>query len=639
MSIFNPDLTGLLWDYYVTTYQRTIFKYAQKITFDVPVFLNERFKITKLGTSNEVLQLNVHYAAYPEDIHDDAISVCKNMDVNFDKVLLKSITILSFTDEPFKIQVAFNQLFADEINYARINQATDIEVTPTLVSNMVEQIAYLQQMVIDGSENFTSQSSEVRSILDEHPNGDSPDNLILDEIHTVNTMTAGNKSLIHPIYGAFFRDSVIIKNATSDALFQEGLDYAIIDLDLERTRNTSNHSGVFRNIKILKPYVGDVKVTYRAYGGDVDASSIKSLQSRLQTIESFLSKVVYITPSTLPADLTITGIMNKLQELEGKMRLLLQNGLPSYGDVSSGTAVVRKITAQDGGYHWWSIATLYRVDGSVDNVLADVFKFRLKSVISKLMFECDVVANVNANSPKRFHVTCNNSCVANTVFDQYTPKLRLLEVSAGGVYSGVVLQIGMRLGTALQETFDIEDMSGRESCWKLVPFTPNGVPPEDTGVLMPNGSSIFTYGDASCIVDEDLIPFKDGIEIMKPGNTIPLVIGTIAAQGITENAALIVQRLTEIPLTRIKGFLVHGILNIADEANERHIDMYVPLSTVDPELGRYYGTITVRDNVQEYILDVFLKYLPDTDRYAIRFELGAKVTTFTLNVSSVKLLF
>lgn len=638
MSIFNPDLSGLNWDYFVSTYQRTIFKYAQKIHFEVPVFLNERFKLVKLGVNNEELQLNVHYTAYPDDIHDDAISVCKNIDAQFDKVLLKSITVLSYVDEAFKIQASFNQLFADEINYARINQATEIEVTPTLVANMVEQIAYLQQMVIDGSENYTSQSSEVRSVLDEYPNGDNDENLIIDEIHTVNTLTAGNKSLIHPIYGAFFRDSVIIKKATDNTEFVEGADYAIIDLDLERTRNTSNHSGVFRNIKILKPFVGDVKVRYRAYGGDIDASSIKSLQSRLQTVESFLSKVTYITPSTLPADLTITGITNKLQELEGQMRLLLQNGLPSYGDVSSGTAVVRKLTAQDTGYHWWNIATLYRVDGSVDNILADVFKFRLKSMISKMMFECDVVVNAATDSSKRLAVFCNNSNVPADVFDKYTPKLRIIEVSAGGVYSGVVLQLGMRLGSTLQETIDIEDMSGRESCWKLVPFTPNGVPPEDTGVLMPNGSSIFTYGDTSAIVNEDVIPFKEGFEIIKPGNTIPLTIGTIAAQLPTENAALLVQRLTDIPLIGIKGFTVHGILNIA-EPEERHVDFFIPISTIDPVLGRYYGTCTVRDNAQEYLFDISLKYLPDTNRYAVRFELGARVTTFTLNISSVKILF
>jgi len=166
------------------------------------------------------------------------------------------------------------------------------------------------------------------------------------------------------------------------------------------------------------------------------------------------------------------------------MRLLLQNGLPTYGDVSTGTALLKKVSAVDTSLHWWSIATLYQVDGSNDFVKADVFKFRLTSIHTKLMFEC--VVSVDVDNMARTQVKCLNSNIPENTIDMASPMLRILYSNQGSTYEGMTLQIGMKL-QALQETFDIEDMSGRESCWKLIPFDANSTPPEDTAVLLPPG--------------------------------------------------------------------------------------------------------------------------------------------------------
>lgn len=635
---YDPDLSGVNWSYYVTNYQRTIFKYNQKILFEVPVFQNDRLEIIRLGTVNQKLQVGSDYAVYEDDVDYDAISVCKNIDPNFSATLLKSVTLVVNVTSPFKIQAKFNQLFADVINYARINQAQEIEVTPVLIANMVEQISYLQQMILDQANSYSAQSSITKMALNEYPDGDNNENLITDELHDIDTING--KCLIRTIYGSFFKDSVIVKNELTDAVFIPGVDYQIIDLDISRTKVTANASGVYRIIKILKSFVGGVKVTYRAYGGEADVASIRMVQDRVKVIEEFLSRTSYITPSTIAADPTVVLIQNKLQELEGTMRLLLQNGLPSYGDVTTGTAVVKKITAQDSGLHWWTIATLYRVDGSVDDVIADVFRFRLKTMLSKMMFECIVAVNADGDADKRLDITCMNSNVPNNTLDKFCPKLRILEVNAGGVYSGIVLQLGMKLGSGiLQETFDIEDMSGRESCWKLVAFSATSSPPEDTGVLMPNGQLTFTYGDATAKVDAQIIPLSSGLNVFIPELNLPLAVGNFSSNqvGTTANYDKVVDALGDVELSVVKAFSMTVIVDIGTNG-QKTVEFIVPVTSRDETLKQWTG--------QSYINAVFGRYdmrvriwIDANNKKYVGFDVMSDNLTTTLNVTAVKLLF
>jgi hypothetical protein len=637
MSIYTPDLSGENWSYYVNDYQRTIFRYPQKILFDIPIFENDKLTVTKLGTVNVTLTKGVDYVINEDDIDYDAISVCKNMDSSFDKILLKSLTILTFNENIFKIQVTFNQLFADSINYAAINREQEIEVTPTLVANIVAQVAYLQQMVLNYGETFSEQSSITKVALNEYPDGDNDDNLIVNELHDINTLD--NKTLIRPIYGSFFKDSVSIKNTLSNEVFGVD-DFEVQDLDISRTKTTSNESGVFRLIKIKKEYVGQLGVDYRAYGGVADVASIRSIQGQLSVIESFLSKTSYITPATISADPTIVNILNKLQELDGTMRLLLQNGLPSYGDVTTGTAVLKKVTAQDANLHWWTIGTLYRVEGSSDNVLADVFKFRLKSLLSNMMFECSVSVNVSDNAD-RIRVNCDNSNLPDDVLNKYCPKLRILEVKNGGIYSGVVLQLGMKLGAGiLQETFDIEDMSGRESCWKLVAFNSESVPPEDTGVLMPNGSAVFAYGDTNSLFNEATIPFKSGMNIMNSANNIALDLGSINAGTIktTYDNDLIFQTLDEVDLDVVKSLSIDTAVDIG-ETEAFPVVINIPITAKNSNDKFWSGSVKSLDlGFAQYNVGVSL-YLNNENKYTIKFDMSSSDTARTLNVTAIKLMF
>ena len=635
---FTPDLSGLNPDYFVSTYQRTIFMYAQKIMFDVPVFQNAQLVITKMGTIPETLKLGVDYIVYADDIDVDAMSVCMNIQPSFNGVLLKSLTMLIPTPAvPFKIQAAFNQLFMNALEDALIEPAANIEVTPALVSNMVQQIAYLQQMVLNNGEQYSPQSSIVKVALVEDPTDVNPENEITNEPHDINTLT--NNCLIRTIYGAFFKDSVVINNAANNTPLVLNTDYTILDLDIARTESTSNTSGVYRIIKILTPLVGTVNVTYHAYGCEADVASIRSLQNQLSIITQYLESTSYITPKTLPADPTIVSIKNKLQEIEGTMRLLLKNGIPTYGDATSGTAVLQRVTSQDTLLHWWNIATMYRVAGSVDDILADVFKFRITTMISGMMFECSVDVNVNTNANERITVTCNNSNIPDATLAMYSPKLRIVQVNTGGVYSGVVLQLGMQLSTGvLQETFDIEDMSGTESCWLLVPSSAIAVTPQDTGFAMPNGTFSYSASDPTAVVNEATIPFADGVNILATGTNLPLVLGNNTTAGVTQNFNMVVQNVGNIDINRAKTFAIIATANIGT-SNARNVVFIIPIDSKDKTGMVWSGSNQVTTSDGTYTISVTLTYSAANTAYQITYSINATNQNTPLNIIATKLMF
>lgn len=629
MPNYTPDLTGLDWDHHVTTYQRTVFRPNQKLLFDIPIFSNERLEVILLGGIPLPLIRDLEWAVLPDDIDYDAMSVCKEIDPEFSGTLLKSLTITRSFSDNYSVQVKFNQLFADYVNYARINQNQTLEVTPTLIGNMLEQLTYLQQMVLNPSGLYSPQSSTVK-LLDEDISGNVPGHLIEDELHDIDTING--LRLIRPLYGAFFGDSVIVKNALSDEVFGTN-DFMIIEVDLAKTRRTGNESGVYQTISITKPFVGSVKVTYQAFGGVTDVGSVRKLHDRLWAIEDYLSNTAHITPRTLPADPAIIVLRNKIQEMEGKMRLLLQNGLPSYGDVSTGTAVIKRISALDQLAHWWSIATLYRVEGSTDNILSDVFKFRLKSLISGLMFECAVSVNVNPGASQRIQITCSNSNIPEDTLSKYSPRFRILEVASGGIYSGVVLQIGMRLPNILQETFDIEDMSGRESCWKLIPFDANSTPAEDSSVLMPNGTSVWAGDDIHSMSDVASIPFVGGLNV-----TSASLNQAVTINGANTISDMVIQNVGDIDMRLVRALKLNIVVNIVDP-DPQVVMVNVPIESWDMTGKRYDGAGSFMIGSTKYVIDIQLRYDAFTELYAITWKFTRESGTDTLNITNVRLIF
>jgi len=508
---YSYDLTGIDPEFYVTDVERMVFMNTQKIMFDIPVFDNEKLEVIMVDGLPVNLVRNTEFIILSSDINYDAMSKMKAIDASFNKTLLKSITINKTFVSEYHIQLKFNQIYPNSFDYSIIDPLQHVELTPALISNMSRRLELLSEILLYRSKGYSIATGDIR-VLDIDPDGTNPANMITNEIHNVNSLD--NIIFIRPTYGAFFKNSLVVKNNLTQNVLTEDIDYKVIEADIAKTSTSANASGLFSTIKMLIEFVGDVKIDYQAYGGQTDVTSIVTTNEKINSIVDFLTGNPFITAPTLRSSPVITKMKDQLQSLEGKMRLLLQNGLPSYGDISSGTSLLKKVSAIDSTDHFWNIATLYQVEGSTDYIKSDVFKFRIASLYSKMMFECSVAVDVINVNNSVMSVRCLNSNVPNNVLSAATPKLRLLRANTGGSYEGVILQIGMKLTVALQETLSIEDLSGKESCWLLVPFDPANTPPQDDDVLMPDGVTTWSSVGVDYSSKTQIIPMIEGMYIV-----------------------------------------------------------------------------------------------------------------------------
>ena len=483
MASYVPDLTGLNPDCNIIGYLKTIFKSNQKIYFPIPAYDNENLKVYKIGATNILLTKNIDYVIQEDDIDYDAISNLKNIDENFNKTLIKSLTFIRPFTEQYKVSIDYNQIYISSYIINTTSRYEDIDISKDLIGEMLNKVNNLDftvKSIINSNNNLSSESFNVK-ILGLDLNKENYDNFIQDEIHTINTIDG--VYIIRPRYGSFFRDSVIIKSYVGEVL-KENIDYEIFGFDNTKTKMTTNSSGVYNFIKITKTFVGEVSISYHAFGGELSVGTAESFLINYNNLLEYIKQEQYVTSDKLSSMKVIQDLKNKISDLEDVMRRLL--GDYTYGDSTSGLAIIKKIRSLDNNYHYWNIASLYKVANSEDICIADTFKFRLKSNSTNTMFECIVSFNPE-NSDKELDVkvlSCNTPNNNNLI----KPRVRVIYNKDENTYSGAILQLGFQLVNSLEETICIEDLSGKESCWKLDKEVQESILPQDNNVILPDES-------------------------------------------------------------------------------------------------------------------------------------------------------
>lgn len=200
------------------------------------------------------------------------------------------------------------------------------------------------------------------------------------------------------------------------------------------------------------------------------------------------------------------------------MRRLATTGRPTYGDVSHGGCLRKRIASNDTEHHWWTIASLYKVEGSNDVFVADTMKLRIQSFYTKFSF--DAIVNVNLLHPtdkldvKILSATYPKGYIP---FEDYTelqniirPQFRIIWNDNTVQNSGAFLQIGLRLKNVAEETLAIEDWSGPESAWKLIASPDEAVFPEDGILTLPNDTHVWDTSNPDSRSISYLAPFPDG---------------------------------------------------------------------------------------------------------------------------------
>lgn len=503
---------------------RAIIKTNQVIEFKSPVYA-DTLDITFLGTVNIPYVKDVNWTIQPTDIDTTTMSVLRLGDDTFNKVVLKSFTVLQDIPENTSATISLTyQRVYPLMSKQMLVHGEPVNISPSLISEMLGNLEYLMTITKVVDNQHTALGFEPPRVLLEDVHKQSPHNFIKNEIHAVNS--PNKQVVVHPSAGAFFKDSVVITYQDSsgqDIPLVEDVDYIIEGLDFQRTGYTTNASGVYHFIFIITPIVGDIKVSYHAYGGEATNYDVRLLYEGLNNIKLYLDNMSYLTSEGLKNDPIIRNLIHTQLHMGENMRRLLNQGKPSYGDSTNGSTLLKKLTATDNKIHWWTIASLYKVDtdmGLSEVITADEFRFRLSSVNYKIMFEAIVSLNLNNEFNKlAVSVMGDNPAQGYIPFEDYSkldlyprPQLRVIYNNNNQLNSGVLLQIGMTLPGTLTETIAVEDMSGKESCWKLPPHdgTLQDSAPEDDIVTLPNDANIWDTTNPDSVTLSTLVPFKQG---------------------------------------------------------------------------------------------------------------------------------
>jgi hypothetical protein len=534
MGYLTPDLTGNDPLYRVSNFVRVISRTDQKFKFDTSVVYSGRHKVDiEEGRVTEGISLNVHllgtltipliygqdWVILPDDIDEDETAQIKVQYPNFLLELVKSITIIRNLVTDVRINVEHSRLYPLQYR-ASYYKTEPLEVTPNLIADIIEKVEYLTQLTYPVHNVHTVSDLPKPLLLEPDPYQIRPENLIINEHHLINV--PDNKFIIHPIAGPFFKDSLkVVYHPVigADQTLKEGSDedYLIFGLESKRTQIASNPSGIYRFILIRKILVGSIYITYHAYGGDPTLQDAYSLNELVNNIISHINQAKYLTPDSLTQTSVITQMLIRMNNIEDTMRRLLTQGKPTYGDVTRGT-LLKRITAIDTDLHWYTIAELYKVEGSPEVILADTFHFRFQSIISKYMFEAIVGVDItNPNNPFDISILSENYPLGYIPFENYDdldymirPQLRIIWNENTGQSSGILLQLGWQLKNAAEETIAIEDLSGLQSCWRLINEQSAAIGPEESLVQLPHPDHVWEPINPDSQHIAKLIPFKRG---------------------------------------------------------------------------------------------------------------------------------
>lgn len=509
---YDPDLTGQDPGCRVENDVYTVHKHLTRIEFAEPIYL-EGISITTVETVPRPLTKDLDWKVETADLDDTMMARMKTYDSEWEGTLIKALIIQKPYTSQYKINIVHQRLYPVDVKKSLL-LGRRVEFTPDMLGNMLEQLNYLMMITSPVTDVHSLTGNEPR-LYDVDMDMSNPANVVEEEAHEVNVLEG--RRIIRPIAGSFYKQGLVVSIKDNPDPMVFGTDYIVFGTDLAKTRTTSNEGGVYNFIMILKEIVGQVEIDYHAYGGEATIYDVDAVNKKVNNITDFLQESSFMTADALGTAPIIVALNEKVLALEADMRKLYEQH-PTYGDVTYGSSALKKLVSNDANLHWYSIATLFKFEGSDEIVTADRMHFRLSSLELKFMF--DVMVNVNINNPNdplTVNVLSENYPKGFVPFVDYSqvddivrPQLRVIYNNNEHQNSGIILQLGLELKTLNAETVVIEDLSGKESVWKLIPTVDNDVSPDDDVVTLPSEEHIWDLTNPDSVAISTLVPFKDG---------------------------------------------------------------------------------------------------------------------------------
>lgn len=524
MSYFTMDLTGENPAYKVPNNKKRIVVDEQVLEFYTPVYL-DTLELVIEDTVNSPMIPDVDWIVTKDDYDYEATGRAQLEDKNFDRKLIKSVHVIKPFVVPYTVNAAYQQLFPNVISYILQNPTEDVEITPQVLWQMLQDVENLK-LATAPIEDVHAAAERKPILLPPDPDKIYKTNVIDGEVWEVDT--SANKKIIFPVAGAFFRDSLKIVRGRVDSVdeadgqpdrfLKENEDYIVVGPDAYGIHHTSNDSGVFHLILFKIPYVGDVTLQYHAYGGTPTQYDVRALYESLTNVYHWVTSADVLTSGTVGQTALMREFRARLNAVEATVRKLALQGQPSYGDCTNGNCIKKKISSPDTEFHWWTIAELYQVAGSNTVFTAEIGHFQIQSLYTKLLLDFTVAVDINkpegqqlrintlaCNVPQGFIPFVDDTGILNVL----RPQLRIIYNKNSIQGSGVWLQLGMRLRGTAEETLAIADLSGMESCFKLIPAPDQSILPEDDALTLPNDNHYWSTDNPDSYAETGLIPTKD----------------------------------------------------------------------------------------------------------------------------------
>lgn len=514
---YNIDTTGSESTHRVDNYSVKAFKMDQRVELHPGVYA-DTIQITIVGPAETPLVYGVDWTYSEVDMDYTAMSrACIEAGDDFSRELIKSIVITKPISSPITLNFSYQMLYPDGVKAAigDIQNDNVFELTPELFVEMLQKLQYVSSRLGEIS-NGHSVTMDEALVLEEDRHMELTENVISGELHEINV--PDNRCFIRPAYGDFYNgtETVYVDSPLGRELIK-GEEYDTVSPNNNKTLRSSVTNEVRGHIIIKKPIVGQVRIGYHAYGGDVSIPDVETLQRNLTNIVDHIHRAQFLTPEALPGMPVIQNLSEKLHSVEEKVRSLSE-GAPLYNDATYGRCLVKKIKSTDNFMHWWTVAELYKVDGSQTVHTADMFKGRFEMANTGFMFTATATVNLdNPNDPLTVDVQSCNYPKGYLPFEDYSgvdyiirPQFRVVWNNNPTYSSGALLQIGFPLRGWSEETLCVEDMSGQESCWIMVDDPAASVPPEDDNLELPCGDQVWSISNNLSQEYGKLIPLRDG---------------------------------------------------------------------------------------------------------------------------------
>ena len=502
---YLPDPTGSNPDYLKVNVPFYVYQSGLRMPFSKsPIFAHTLvIKLTD-GTARTLVR-DVDWTVQDEDIDVEATAQAFAENRDFPYQLVKSVTFISELATLKQVARSYQEYYMTSPGLVP-DDGRELEFSPSVLQYLLSSVAGLNQRSARVTSPIATNLNPPK-LLAFDINKERTANRVTNELVTINTMAGA--TVVALTNGAFFADSLVIR--AGNITFSPSTDYQPIGFS-PLSQKSTNKSGIYTHIAINRAFAGPLSIDYHAVGGTVQPQDIASTYGMMLGIRDYLDNSTFITEDSVITTPAFRALDARQSKTEDIVRRLL-SGSPSYGDANTSTpsvAVTRPIIADDSQHHWFTIATLYQVQGSTDIIEADAFSGRVYFPDSKISLTFDVDFNKSQQrNPVSFTTRSlvmdpNYVAFSDLAVDapQY-PLVRVIWNYAAESFSGACIQVGIPLPN-LTDLMVVENFSSQESCWKLsrvneqVPGSTmiNKTRPDDNNFMLPDLESMWSQNSS-----------------------------------------------------------------------------------------------------------------------------------------------